>query len=42
MVHTVLLVIAAVCFGLKAFNVNVAGIELMNLGFMFVVISVLV
>lgn len=42
MFKVVFLVVAAVCFGLKALNVNLAGIDLMNLGFMFVVISVLV
>jgi hypothetical protein len=35
------LIAAAFCFGLKAFNVNIAGIDLMNLGFMFTVLSFL-
>jgi hypothetical protein len=30
---------AAICFGLKAFNVNLANIDLTALGFMFVVLA---
>ena len=30
---------AAICFGLKAFGVNIAGIDLIALGYMFVVLA---
>ena len=41
MLHTVLLVLAVICFLLKAFGVE-ARVDFMNLGFAFVVGSMLV
>lgn len=41
-VKLILLVIAAICFGLKAFSVNAGRVDFMNLGFMFVVLSVII
>jgi hypothetical protein len=42
MIATILLIAAAVSFALKALNAAVGTVDLMNLGFMFVVLSVLV
>lgn len=35
----VFLPLAAICFGLKAVNVNIANIDLIALGYMFVVLA---
>jgi hypothetical protein len=42
MFHVILVVAAALSFGLKAFNVKLGNIELMNLGFALLTISLLV
>lgn len=41
MLKLVFAICALVCFLLKAFNVPLAGIDLMNLGFAFVVAATL-
>jgi hypothetical protein len=38
----IFLLVAAILFVLKGFNANVAGLDLMNLGFCCVVISIIV
>jgi hypothetical protein len=41
MAKTIFLILAAVAFGLSAFNVNLANIGLVSLGFMFVTIALI-